>query len=106
MKHVKKTLATTIITGGLIAVTSFAFADKDNVDYQQLAGASIQLNDAVDIATNAVPGKVFEAELELEKDKSVWEIEILSTNNELFEIEIDANSGEIISQELEDDQKA
>ncbi len=106
MKHLKKTLATTIITGGLIGMASFAIADKDDMDYQQLTDTNIQLIDAIGIANNAVSGQVVEAELEEEKGQLVWEIEILGDSNESFELEIDANSGEILSQEGEDDKKA
>ena len=106
MKHVKQTLIATLITGGIIGGASLAIADDDKAEYQELAKAQIQLNDAVKIATNEVSGKVYEAELELEDNIPVWEIEILSANNELYEIEIDATSGKILSKELEDDYKA
>lgn len=106
MKHVQKTLVATLIIGGVIGGASLALADKGDADYQQLINSQLELGDAAAIATNEIPGKVFEAELEFEDNQAIWEIEVLSTNNELYEIEIDANSGEILSQELEEDEKA
>jgi len=52
---------------------------------------------------NAVPGKVFEAELELEDTLAVWQVEILNAEKQMVEIEIDANTGEILSQEIDND---
>lgn len=103
MKHVKKTMAATVVIAGIIGAASLTFADNDKTDYLQLLDTTIELNDAVDIANTAVPGKIFEAELELEDNQAVWEIEIMSAENQRFEIEIDASTGEVLSQELEDD---
>lgn len=107
MKHIKKTMTATLITAGIIGTATLAVAianaDAGKNDYLKLADTNIQFNEAIDIAMTAVPGKVFEAELEMEDKQAVWEVEILSAQNQMVEIEIDANSGEIISQEIDDD---
>ena len=102
MKSIKKTLAATLATAGVIGAASFAVADAGKSEYQQLADANIQFNDAIEIAMTAVPGKVFEAELDMEDKQAIWEVEILSAENQVVELEIDATSGEILSQEIDD----
>jgi len=103
MKHLKKTMAATLITAGIIGVASVAIADNDKNDHLLLQDTKIQFDNAVQIAMNAVPGKVFEAELELEDTLAVWEVEILNAEKQMVEIEIDANTGEILSQEIDND---
>jgi uncharacterized membrane protein YkoI len=101
MKHVKQTMAATLAIAGIIGAASLAIADPSKNEYQQLADANIQFNDAIEIAMTAVPGKVFEAELELEDKQAVWEVEILNAENQMVEVEINANTGEILSQEID-----
>ena len=103
MKHIKKTMTASLITAAMIGAASLAIADMDKNEQQQLADANIQFSDAIEIAMTAVPGKVFEVELELEDEQAVWEVEILSVENQQVEVEIDANTGEILSQEIDDD---
>ena len=103
MKHYRKTITALIVSGGLISTTAVLYAnDKDNIS-NGLNEVSIPMNKAVDIALNAVPGMAYEAEFEFEDGKPVWEIELVDANNNAYELEIDANSGEILSKELEND---
>lgn len=48
------------------------------------------------------PGKVLEAELENEHGQAVYEIEIASTTGVVTEIKVDAQSGELLDSEVED----
>lgn len=102
MKHVKKTLLATAFTGTIIAATSFAIADFDEQQNKVMPDNTIALTEAVEIAMDAIPGNIYEAEFEFEDDQAVWEIELVSLTNEHFEIEIDAETGEILSQEKDD----
>jgi len=67
-----------------------------------IQSAPIQLDKAVEIALATIPGVVKEAEFEIEDGKSVWEVEIVNAAKEVYELEIDANSGEILEQERDD----
>ncbi|HNP61156.1 MAG TPA: PepSY domain-containing protein [Nitrospirales bacterium] len=63
---------------------------------------SVTMEEAIKTATTQFPGKVIEAELESEDGKVIYEVEIVNAAGEIREIEIDAQSGKILSSELED----
>jgi len=63
---------------------------------------SVTLQEAINTATTQFPGRVLEAELESEDGKAVYEVEIVNASGETREFEIDAQSGKILSSELED----
>ncbi|MEJ2231708.1 MAG: PepSY domain-containing protein, partial [Nitrospirales bacterium] len=63
---------------------------------------SVTMEDAIKTATTQFPGRVLEAELESEDGQAVYEIEIVNASGETREFEIDAQSGKILSSELED----
>ncbi len=50
---------------------------------------------AAEIAVQAVPGEIIEIELEIENGRLVYEIDIL-TSFGVYEVEVDAYTGEII----------
>jgi len=104
MKQLNKMVVTTMICGGLISTAFVAHAHKrdHSQDVQAVSTASVSINKAVEIALAAVPGSVTEAEFEVEDGKSIWEVEVLDANQQMFEIEIDATSGEVLKQELDD----
>lgn len=43
------------------------------------------------------PGRVIEVELELEEGKRVYEVELISPDGRLMEVDLDAKTGEILS---------
>ena len=58
---------------------------------------------AVEIALLEVPGEVQEIELEKDGGLMVYEIEILDADGQEFEVEIAADTGDVIEVEAEDD---
>ncbi|MDR4493843.1 MAG: PepSY domain-containing protein [Nitrospirales bacterium] len=74
---------------------------KEKTDVTNLQ-TSVTMEKAIKTATTQFPGKVLEAELENEDGKAIYEVEIVNTAGETREFEIDANSGQILSSELED----
>lgn len=100
MEHSKKILSGAVFAGVLVA-GGVAFADNE----PSLEGA-MPLHQASDLALNWVPGTIVEAELENEDGVTVWEIEIVDSNNQTMELVIDATSGKLLSQHLDDDQSA
>lgn len=88
-----------------LVLTSFGVAmshdGKEKVDVANLA-TSVTMEEAIKTATTQFPGKVLEAELESEDGKAVYEVEIVNASGEIREFEIDAQSGKILSSELED----
>ena len=105
--------ATKVFVAGVVSLTlaGAAFAavsgqsgqgdDHDN-DIALINQASVSLEQASSIALSDVSGKVIEAEIEYEDDVLVWEVEVLTDAGEVFEFEIDANSGSILEKEQED----
>jgi len=74
---------------------------KEKVELANLP-TSVTMEEAIKTATTQFPGKVLEAELESEDGKAVYEVEIVNVSGETREFEIDAQSGKILSSELED----
>lgn len=59
------------------------------------------LTEIIEIATNKQPGVPFEAECKTKKKKPVCEVELVATNNDVYEVTVDGNTGDIISLELD-----
>lgn len=102
MKNLKTKIAialisTSILGGGLIAKAGSKHHHKSE-NIASLQAAPIQINKAVEIALAAISGTVKEAEFEIEDGQSIWEVELVNADKEMYELEIDANSGEILKQ--------
>ncbi|MGD9852363.1 MAG: c-type cytochrome [Nitrospirales bacterium] len=61
--------------------------------------ASIGITEAIAAATNHVPGTVLEAEFEAEENQVFWEVEIATEDGKLMEINVDGQTGAILSSE-------
>lgn len=103
------TQATIISTSAialLIAGLSFnAIADSNNkaaiAEAQQ--NAAISLTHAITIAEQKTGGVKNEAEFELEDGVAIYEVEVDMPDGSEIELEIDAQSGAILSQKTEDE---
>ena len=99
-----KTKSAAVVATGITAFMLFgAFSHADSPQYAETVGLNTQLNEAVSLALTQVDGALIEAELELEDDQSIWEIEIVDEANQIFSVEVDALSGEIVHTESSDD---
>jgi hypothetical protein len=67
--------------------------------------AKLSMEEAIATAKAKFPGQVLEAELENEHGRTVYEIEIASTTGVMTEIKIDAQSGELLGSEVEDQEE-
>ena len=102
----KATIISTSAIALLIAGLSFnAIADSNNkaatAEAQQ--NAAITLTQAITIAEQATGGTNSEAEFELEDGVALYEVEIDMPDGSEIELEIDAQSGAILTQKTEDD---
>ncbi len=59
---------------------------------------------AEEAALGAVPGEVKETELEREGGPTVSEVEVASKDGKLREVTVDASSGRVLGQEMEEDE--
>ena len=77
---------------------------EDEQAETEIAKARITLSKALAAALAQVPGgRAFEAKAEREEDKLVFEFELLSVDNRVLEVEVDATTGKVlkVEQELE-----
>jgi uncharacterized membrane protein YkoI len=89
-----------VISVALAVGTVWADSTKDKLQMSQ--NAKITIDQAIKSATERVPGKVIEAELEKKHDRTVWEVEVVSADNKIAEVHVDAISGAIIDVEMKD----
>ena len=61
----------------------------------------ISMDQAMQIALQQVPGQVVKAELEVEHGIVIYEIEIRTHEGHKYEVEIDANTGNVLKVKLD-----
>ena len=91
---IASTLAGTVLMAGAIGITAAQSAQT---------APKLTEEQAVEIALQAVPGEVVETELEKWFQKRVYEIEIRTAEGVITEVELNADSGEVLEIEIEDD---
>lgn len=95
--------------GAVLVLNGPAWSDqqgkgkKDEVKeaVEMAATAKVTIDQAIKTASEKVAGKVVEAELEKKHDKLVWEVEVVTAENKVMEVHIDAESGAMIGVEEE-----
>ncbi|MEO5632028.1 MAG: PepSY domain-containing protein [Nitrospiraceae bacterium] len=80
--------------------------DESKETVEMAAKAKVTIDQAIKTALEKVPGKVVEAELEKKHDTLVWEVEVVTAENKVMEVHIDAESGAVIDVEEEISEKA
>ena len=80
---------------------------KDEVkeSVEMASSAKVTIDQAIKTASEKVPGKVIEAELEKKHGKLVWEVEVVTAENKVMEVHIDAETGAVIDVEEEKPEK-
>ena len=99
--------------GAILVLNGPAWSDqkgkgkKDEVKetVEMAAAAKVTIDQAIKTALEKVSGKVVEAELEMKHDKLVWEVEVVTAENKVMEVHIDAESGAVIEVEEEKPEK-
>lgn len=79
--------------------------DESKAIVKIAAAAKVTIDEAIKMASEKVPGKVVEAELEKKHDTLVWEVEVVTAENKVMEVHIDAVSGAVIDVEDENSKK-
>jgi uncharacterized membrane protein YkoI len=79
--------------------------DESKETVEMAATAKVTIDQAIKTASEKVPGKVVAAELEKKHDTVVWEVEIVTAENKVMEVHIDAESGAVIDVEEEKPEK-
>ncbi len=92
-KYVIPTFAVTMI--GVVSSTPMASANEIYVTAEE----------SKEIALNTIPGTVEEVELENEDGLTVYEVEVQAEDGNEYDVIIDAQTGNIIEVELDDDDR-
>jgi hypothetical protein len=92
-------LVTLLLVAGTVTVAGSAYGGGPKEKAEMAAAAKVTIDQAVKAATENTAGKVIEAELEKKHDKLVWEVEVVTSENKVMEIHIDAETGAVISTE-------
>ena len=79
--------------------------DEAKETVEMAATAKVTIDQAIKTASEKVPGKVVEAELEKKHNTLVWEVEVVTAENKVMEVHIDAESGAVIEVEEEKPEK-
>jgi len=97
-------VATVVIGMGLIVGGMVWSGEKDRHkgdDAKEVIAmamnAKITIEQAMATALENFPGKVIEAELEKKQDKAVWEVEVLTAEQGIMKVDVDAESGAVIT---------
>jgi len=102
MKRSHYMMVTMLISGVLFA-SGFALSSEGPQGQEKdLLTATLSLEEAIGKAKAKFPGQVLETELEREEGQAVYEIEIASTTGVVTEVKVDAQSGEVLSSDIED----
>ena len=102
MKRSNYMMVTMLISGVLFA-SGFALSSEGTQGQEKnLLTAKLSLEEAIGKAKAKFPGQVLETELESEEGQVVYEIEIASATGVVTEVKVDAQSGAVLSSEIED----
>lgn len=102
MKRSNYMIVTLLISGVLLTWGLALISEGTHEQEKGLLTAKLSMEEAIATAKTKFPGQVLEAELETEHGQAVYEIEIAGTTGAVTEIKIDAQSGELLSSDIED----
>jgi len=77
--------------------------EDDEVSPEERKRVKISAEQARKTALARVDGKIVEEELEKENGRIVYSIEIMNADKKVFDVEVDAETGEIVNVEEEDE---
>ena len=86
------------------ATAQLALADDDHVAARKLrdSGKILSLENIADRARAHKAGEILETELEFKHDRYVYEVEILDAGGQVWELKLDAGTGDLIKMERDD----
>lgn len=99
----KSTLAAQ--SGASIAVIALltSLAQADSARYNEINSVEFDMENAATAAIEASTGEVIEIELEMDDATPVWEVDIVNEANQLVTVEIDGQTGKVLSTSWDDD---
>ena len=100
----KSTVTSVTVLATLLLLAAIVLADDDHLEARRLMeNGSIQpLETIFERVRTQRPGRILEVELEGKDRGYVYEIELLDESGQVWELKLDAVTGEILEQEQED----
>lgn len=96
MLHTRKNIAL-VLAAGLMAASVPAFADNDELHYQQNRSQYISYEQAAKIAADKVGGRAGKVDFEYSRTKGAYfEVDVMGRDGE-YDVIIDAKTGRVIS---------
>ena len=88
----------------LFLLSNAALASDDHETAHRLseAGEILALEKILEHAQQHQPGRVLEVEFEKKRGQYIYEIEILNTDGIVWELELDAQTGQLLERKQED----
>ncbi len=103
MNTSRKLVAALVSVVSLAGIGSYAAADgKKGNDTIAVTQVPISQDQAVNIALQSVPGTVLATEFENDSKATLWEVEVVDSAGQVFDVEINANTGDVVSQKAAD----
>lgn len=81
--------------------TSFPAARPNEHGYGSNWYRRITIEEAMNIALQQVPGEVVKVERETKAGRSIYEVDIVTSQGVKYEVKIDINTGEVIEVEID-----
>jgi uncharacterized membrane protein YkoI len=97
-----KNFTKTAILSTALLISGAAFADRDDV--RLLSETKINLTEAIAIAEKHQNGRAYEAELDSHRFAPVYEVKVVTSDNRVYEVNIDGVTGEVrnVKEDLDD----
>ncbi len=89
---------------GVVAVAILTLGAGVAIAAQPEAEPKIDRAAAEEAALSAVPGEVKDTELESESGSTIYEVEVVGKDGKLREVTVDASSGQVLGQEMEEEE--
>ncbi len=87
-----------VSAAGCATVTTAPEASRPQ-QVELLRGAKIEVSDAIKAATTKAPGRVLDTELRAKGGHTVWEVDVLTADGKVVEVDVDATSGQAVDSE-------
>jgi uncharacterized membrane protein YkoI len=68
-------------------------------ELELLKASKVDVTDAIKAAQGKRPGRVFNTELRSKNGRTVWEVDIATADGKSAEVDVDAQTGEVIDTE-------
>ena len=94
-------LALILTAGGAAAFAKSGADSSDNDAVADLAKAKVTLVQAVTSAEQHAGGRATGAELETEKGKALYEVEVVAANKAVYDVTVDAGTGKVLASKID-----